>query len=98
MEKRKRSTDEKLRINKGLFGTSSVSDQEHIVCIPNKPRMCHIHVIGRPSTGMSTLIEHMIMDDIEKGYGVAVLDPHGDMVEELLDACPPGSQNNQAAK
>ena len=88
----------KLKIYKGLFGTSSVADQEHIVCIPDKLRMRHAHLIGRPLMGMSTLVGRMIMDGIKKGHGVAIIDPHGDLVEELLDACPPGSQNNQAAK
>ena len=98
MEKTKRNTDKKLRISKGLFGTSSVADQEHIVCIPDKLCMRHVHIIGRPSMGMSTLIEHMIMDDIEKGHGVTIMDPNSDMAKRILDACPPGSQNNRAAK
>ena len=98
MENRKRSTAEKMKIYKGLFGTSSVADQENIVCIPDKLRMRHFHLIGRPSMGMSTLIEHMIMDDIEKGHGVAIMDPNSDMAKRILDACPPGSQNNRAAK
>ena len=38
--------------------------------------------------GKSTTEEHMILDDIEKGDGVAVLDPHGDMVERLLCLIP----------
>ena len=98
MENRKRSTAEKMKIYKGLFGTSSVADQENIVCIPDKLRMRHVHLIGRPSMGMSTLVGHMIMDDIEKGHGVAIMDPNGDLAKRILDACPPGSQNNQAAK
>ena len=88
MENRKRSTAEKMKIYKGLFGTSSVADQENIVCIPDKLRMRHVHLIGRPSMGMSTLIEHMIMDDIEKGHGVAIMDPNGDLVEGLLHLMP----------
>jgi hypothetical protein len=98
MEKTKRSTTEKIRIYKELFGTSSVSDQERIVCIPDKLRMRHFYVNGRPSMSMSTLLEHMIMDDIKKGHGVAIIDLHSDMVKRILDACPPGSQNNQTAK
>ena len=98
MENRKRSTAEKMKIYKGLFGTSSVADQENIVCIPDKLRMRHVHLIGRPSMGMSTLIEHMIMDEIEKGHCVAIMDSNSDMAKRILDACPPGSQNNRAAK
>jgi hypothetical protein len=38
--------------------------------------------------GKSTTQEHMILKDIEQGHGVAVLDPHGDMVERLLCLIP----------
>jgi len=48
----------------------------------------HTHLIGASGMGKSTTEEHMILDDIEKGDGVAVLDPHGDMVERLLCLIP----------
>ncbi len=98
MEKRKQNTDEKMRIAKEIVGTSRVAGQEHIACIPGKPGMRHVHLIGRPSMGMSGLLEHMIMADIKKGYGVATIDLHSDTAKGILDACPPGSQNSQAAK
>ena len=98
MEKRKQNTDEKMRSFKEIVGTSSVADQEHIACIPDKCRMRHVHVIGRPSMGMSELAEHMIMADIKKGYGAAFIDLHSDTAKGILDVCPPGSQNSQAAK
>ena len=98
MEKRKQNTDEKMRISKEIFGTSSVADQEHIAGIPDKPGMRHVHVIGRPSVGMSGLLEDMIMADIKNGHGVAFIDLHGDTAKGILDACPPSSQNSQAAK
>ena len=98
MENRKRSTAEKMKIYKGLFGTSSVADQEHIVCIPDKLRMRHVHVIGRPSMGTTTLLMHMIMNNIKNDHGVGIIDPYGDMAKRILDACPPGSQNNRTAK
>ena len=98
MEKKKRTAAEKMRINKGLFGTSSVAGQERIVCIPDELRLRHVHVIGRPFMGMSTRLMDMIINNIKNGHGVAIIDPHGNMVEELLDARPPGSQNNRPAK
>ncbi len=98
MEKRKQNTDEKMRIFKEIVGTSSVAGQEHIACIPSKPGMRHVHVIGSPSIGMSRLVEGMIVEDIKKGHGVAFIDLHSDMAKGILDACPPGSQNSQAAK
>ena len=98
MKKTKRNTDKKMRIFEEIVGPSSAADQEHIACIPDKLSMRHVHVIGRPSTGMSRLVEDMIMEEIKRGHGVAIIDPCGDMAKGILDACPPGSQNSQAAK
>ena len=58
------------------------------VCIPDLLRTKHSHPIGRTGTGKSTLLEHMVISDIKKGDGVAVLDPHGDFVERLLRLIP----------
>jgi len=87
MEKRKRNT-EKTKIHKGLVGTSSVAGQQRNVCIPEKLRSRHVHVIGRPFMGKTTLLMHMIINDIKNGHGVAVIDPHGDLVEGLLHLMP----------
>ena len=93
MKKRKRNTDEKLRIYNRMpedtpIGTSSVAGGEHIVCIPDELRMRHVHMIGRPFMGTTTLLMHMIINDIKNGHGVAVIDPHGDLVEGLLHLMP----------
>ena len=54
------------------------------VCLPDIIRKNHLHVIGGTGTGKTTLLEHMIMSDIEQGHGIALLDPHGDFVERIL--------------
>jgi hypothetical protein len=72
------------------IGTCNVAGQDRLVCIPGTIRMCHIHLVGKPGKGKSTLEEHMIIDDIRNGYGVAVLDPHGDLVERLRGLISPG--------
>ena len=66
------------------IGTSSAVGQDHLICIPPPIRLRHTHVIGKPDMGKSTMIEAMILDDIRNGYGVAVLDPHGDLIDRLL--------------
>ena len=58
------------------------------VCIPPNARSCSTHIIGRPHMGKSTTIEHMILHDIKEGHGVAVFDPHGDLVERMLCLLP----------
>lgn len=52
-------------------------------------RMRHMHVVGASGTGKSTLLFNLLLHDIECGRGVAVLDPHGDLVDRLLGAIPP---------
>ena len=66
------------------IGTCSCAGRDQPVCIPAEIRTQHLHVIGRTGCGKSTLIEHMIQDDIEQGHGVAVLDPHGRLVQRML--------------
>lgn len=58
------------------------------VCIPSQLRSKHSRPIGRTGVGKSTLLEHMVISDIKKGDGVAVLDPHGDFIERLLQLIP----------
>jgi len=77
------------RLSEGTpIGTTNVAGQERIICIPDKIRTRHIHLIGSPDMGKSTSIINMIMDDIIKGHGVAVIDPHGDLAKELLCLLP----------
>ncbi|MEX1061624.1 MAG: type IV secretory system conjugative DNA transfer family protein, partial [Patescibacteria group bacterium] len=52
-------------------------------------RRKHMYLIGKTGTGKSTIFKNMIVQDIQNGEGVAVLDPHGDLVKDLLDFIPP---------
>ena len=47
-----------------------------------------MYVIGASGTGKSTLLLNCIMQDIENGSGVGVLDPHGDLIDEILGRIP----------
>ena len=66
------------------IGTCEYAGIKTPVCIPTEPRSRSTHIIGRPGQTKSTTMAWMILDDINKGMGVAVLDPHGDLVESLL--------------
>lgn len=54
-----------------------------------KDRLRHLYVVGKTGAGKSTLLEHLIIRDVERGAGVIVLDPHGDLVEAVLPHVPP---------
>ncbi len=59
------------------------------VRLPADDRMRHTFIIGQTGTGKSTLMESMILQDIRAGHGLAVIDPHGDMVDSILGKIPP---------
>lgn len=52
-------------------------------------RRGHLYVVGKTGTGKSTLLQNLIVQDIEAGRGLALLDPHGDLAEEILNYVPP---------
>jgi hypothetical protein len=56
--------------------------------IKQSDRRRHIYLIGKTGTGKSTLIANMAIDDMKKKHGIAVIDPHGDLSEILLDYIP----------
>jgi DNA helicase HerA-like ATPase len=49
----------------------------------------HIYIIGKTGSGKTTLLRNMILQHIALGHGVGVIDPHGDLAEELLNHIPP---------
>ena len=51
-------------------------------------RLRHAYVIGASGTGKSTFLLNLVLQDIQYGEGVAVLDPHGDLIEEILARIP----------
>jgi hypothetical protein len=51
-------------------------------------RKRHIYVIGKSGTGKSTLLENMVIDDINLGRGVIVVDPHGEFADKIVDSIP----------
>ncbi len=56
--------------------------------IKQKNRRGHMYIIGKTGTGKTTLMENMVVSDIKNGYGLALVDPHGDLAENILDFVP----------
>jgi energy-coupling factor transporter ATP-binding protein EcfA2 len=54
---------------------------------PNE-RVRHLHLIGASGSGKSTLLLNMIVQDIRNGEGSVVLDPHGDLIDQILGHVP----------
>ncbi|HMI09944.1 MAG TPA: type IV secretion system DNA-binding domain-containing protein [Candidatus Saccharimonadales bacterium] len=53
-----------------------------------KEREKHVYIIGGTGNGKTTLLEYGIVQDIQNGKGVAIVDPHGDLAESLLNSIP----------
>jgi len=71
------------------IGTRSIWGGEEPVVLSREDRRRHLYLIGASGTGKTSLLKALIRQDIEAGEGVAVIDPHGDLAEELLDLIPP---------
>ncbi len=56
--------------------------------IKQPDRFQHLYVIGQTGTGKSTLLFRLAVQDMEAGRGVAIIDPHGDLAERLMQAIP----------
>lgn len=70
------------------FARTNFRDQLVNFGIKGDDRRRHIYLVGKTGTGKTTLFKNMIIQDMEEGRGVGVLDPHGDLIEELLDYVP----------
>ncbi len=57
-------------------------------------RCRHLYIIGKTGVGKSTLIEHLIHQDLTHNRGLALLDPHGDLVERVLAFAPSHRTND----
>lgn len=56
--------------------------------VKDQDRLSHIYMVGKTGAGKTTLLLNMAASDIERGKGIAVIDPHGDLAEDLLNYVP----------
>jgi len=80
------SEEEKKLIN--FFARTEFKNKVVTFGIKKYDRRKHIYVIGKTGTGKTTLIANMAINDIRNREGVAVIDPHGDLCEIMLDYIP----------
>ncbi|RLC37834.1 hypothetical protein DRH29_00240 [candidate division Kazan bacterium] len=74
---------EGITIGKNIF-----RGMERMVKIKRDDRRRHLYMIGRTGTGKTTWMQNMALQDIINGEGVCVVDPHGEMIEWLLQRIP----------
>jgi len=76
------------------FGRTTYRGEMIKFGIKTDDRRRHMYIIGKSGTGKTTLIENLVVSDINNGFGVGFVDPHGDSVEKVLDCIPPGRIND----
>lgn len=70
------------------IGITNWRNQRQPFGIKDADRLGHIYVIGKTGVGKSTLLLNMAVSDIQKGKGLCIIDPHGDIAETILNHIP----------
>lgn len=71
------------------FAKTNFRNTDQVFGIKRKDRRQHMYVLGKSGTGKSVLLSNLIVQNIQNGDGLCVVDPHGELVEEILDLVPP---------
>jgi len=71
-----------------VFAQTTYRNEFRKFGIKTDDRRRHMYLIGKTGMGKSTILENMIVDDIRAGHGVAVVDPHGDLAEKIIEYIP----------
>lgn len=74
--------------NVSAFGITNYHNSFIPFGIRRSDRRRHLYAVGKSGSGKSKLLELLINDDIQTGQGVAVLDPHGDLIDAILRYIP----------
>ena len=86
--------EERKTIN--FFAKCEWRNQQVTFGIKQADRRKHLYIIGKTGTGKSTTIANMAINDMKNGSGMAIIDPHGDLSEILLQYIPSNRINDVA--
>src|ERR1700731_2203768 len=80
------------------FARIDFRNDDRVFGIKDEDRFSHVYVIGKTGTGKSTLIETMALQDLERGNGFALIDPHGDLVARIAARIPASQRDRVIAQ
>lgn len=72
-----------------LLGNNIYRGTETPVYFSSEDRLRHFYVIGQTGTGKTSILKNMIVQDIQNGEGVCMIDPHGSDIQDVLGQIPP---------
>src|SRR3989442_13526360 len=73
-----------------VFAETDFREQGQRFGIKRKDRRHHMYLVGKTGMGKSTLLRTLIASDLRAGSGLALIDPHGDLATEVVQAGPGG--------
>jgi hypothetical protein len=91
LERLSKKTKEAPSVVRGhslLLGTNIHNGKSIPVSMSADQRVRHMHVIGASGTGKSTFLLNLILQDIKNGQGIGVIDPHGDLIDQIISHIP----------
>ncbi len=71
-----------------VVGRVEFKNRQQTFGLRRDDRRRHMYVVGKTGTGKSTLLANMIINDLRHDEGLAVIDPHGDLIDTVLDYIP----------
>jgi len=71
-----------------VIGTNKHHGEDTEIGLTPEQRERHMFIVGGTGSGKTTMLKYQIIQDMKNGKGVAVVDPHGDLAEELLSFVP----------
>lgn len=76
------------------FAVSNFRGEQLPFGIKQPDRRSHMYILGKTGTGKSTLLETLLRQDLAAGRGVALIDPHGDLVQQVVAHLPADRQSD----
>ena len=71
-----------------VVGLNKHHNKDTLIGLTKSERERHMFVVGGTGSGKTTMLKYQIIQDIQNGKNVAVIDPHGDLAEEILSYIP----------
>jgi hypothetical protein len=77
-----------------VLGRAAFRERRETFGMLPEDRFRHLYLVGQTGTGKSTLLANLAAADIAAGHSAVLLDPHGDLLQQLLAIVPPRRTNN----
>jgi len=94
IQSKKLSTPPNLNSKNNIIAQSNYRNSQQKIGLNTEDRRKHTYIIGKTGMGKSTLVENLIISDLKAGRGLALIDPHGDLYQSLLQKIPKHRSND----